>query len=149
MIFGGKANFNLLNKIARKYKIKLICDAAQSIGSKYNGRFSGTMYEASGYSLNCHKHIQTGEGGLIITNSKYIADKCYRIRNHGENQDLNPKKLINNLGYNFRLTEIQCALAISQLRKLRKELNLDKKLLKYLIENLSNITGLNYLLEQN
>ena len=128
-IFGGKANFNHLNKIARKYKIKLICDAAQSIGSKYNGRFSGTMYEASGYSLNCHKHIQTGEGGLIITNSKYIADKCYRIRNHGENQaSKSKKKLINNLGYNFRLTEIQCALAISQLRKLRERVKSRQKI---------------------
>ena len=151
-LFGAKANFELLSRIAKKNKIKLICDAAQSIGSKYNGKYSGTMYEASGYSFNCHKHIQTGEGGLILTNSKYIAQKCYRIRNHGENQILNSKKkLINNLGYNFRLTELQCALAISQLKKLKERVRsrqsiakkFDKEFAKYKWIKLPFNTSLN------
>lgn len=120
-IFGGKADYKTLKKIIGKRKIHLICDSAQSIGSKYFGKSAGTMYEATGYSLNCHKHIQTGEGGLIVTNSKYIANKCFRIRNHGENQISHSKKeLINNLGYNFRLTELQSAIGISQLKKLKE-----------------------------
>ncbi len=130
-IFGGKANYYSLKKIAKKNKIKLICDSAQSIGSKYYRKFSGTMYDATGYSFNCHKHIQTGEGGIILTNSRYIAHKCFRIRNHGENQISKSKKqLINNLGYNFRLTELQSALGISQLKKLSVRVKSRKKLAK-------------------
>ena len=90
-IFGGKANYYSLKKNCKKNKIKLICDSAQSIGSKYYRKFSGTMYDATGYSFNCHKHIQTGEGGIILTNSRYIAHKCFRIRNHGRIKFQNQK----------------------------------------------------------
>ena len=142
-IFGGKADYKVLKKIADRKKIHLICDSAQSIGSKYYGKLAGTMYEATGYSLNCHKHIQTGEGGLILTNSKYVAEKCFRIRNHGENQTSKSKKqLINNLGYNFRLTELQSALGISQLEKLKEKVKSRQKIARIFDKELNKFNWL-------
>ena len=71
-------------EIAKKYDLKIISDAAQSIGSKYYKKYSGTFSDIGGYSLNCHKHINTGEGGIILTNSKLLAEKVRLIRNHAE-----------------------------------------------------------------
>lgn len=68
-IFGHPANYREISKIAKKYNLKIICDAAQSPGSKYVGKYSGTVGDIGGFSFNYHKHIHTGEGGVIVTNN--------------------------------------------------------------------------------
>ncbi len=77
--------------------------------------------DVGGYSLNFHKHINTGEGGIIITNDSKIAKKCQLIRNHAEVtvDSYKTSDLSNMIGYNFRLTEIQAAIGIEQLKKLK------------------------------
>ena len=78
-----------------------------------------------GYSLNYHKHIHTGEGGICVTNDKKILKKIIHIRNHGEavNNSSRKNDLINNIGNNFRLGEIESAIGIQQLKKLKKIIN--------------------------
>ena len=66
-IFGKSTDFNQINKIAKKYGLKVISDSAQAIGSIHKGKFSGTLSDIGGYSLNYHKHIHTGEGGIAVT----------------------------------------------------------------------------------
>ena len=83
-IFGHPANYKSIFSIAKKYNLKVISDSAQSIGAKYNNRFSGTFADIGGFSLNCHKHINTGEGGILLTNNKDTAEKLRLIRNHAE-----------------------------------------------------------------
>ena len=83
-IFGQSENINQIKKIIKKKRIKIISDTAQAIGSKYNNKFSGTVADIGGYSFNYHKHINTGEGGMIVTNNKNLATRCKLIRNHGE-----------------------------------------------------------------
>ena len=83
-IFGQSCDYDEINKLAKKYNLKVISDAAQSIGSKYKGKFSGTLGDVGGYSFNCHKIIRTGEGGVCVTNSRKIYKKLILIRNHGE-----------------------------------------------------------------
>ncbi len=145
-IFGHPANYKKIFIIAKKYNLKVISDSAQSIGSKYNKKFSGTFADIGGFSLNCHKHINTGEGGILLTNNKNIAYKLKLIRNHAESSiNLNkpPKKeLINMIGYNFRLGEIESAIGIEQLKKLKKIVNLRKKFANLLTKGLSNLEGL-------
>ena len=74
-IFGQSADMDPILAIARKHNLKVIGDTAQSPGAKYKGKLAGTMADVGGYSFNYHKHIHTGEGGMIITNDKQIAFK--------------------------------------------------------------------------
>ncbi len=90
-IFGQSAEIDKIMKIAKKYRLKVISDSAQAIGTLNKGRFSGTIADVGGFSLNFHKHINTGEGGILVTNNKKIYNKLTLIRNHGE-MAVNSKK---------------------------------------------------------
>lgn len=119
-ILGHPANMDALRAIADKHGLKLISDSAQAPGTVYKGKKAGTLADVGGYSLNYHKHIHTGEGGILVTNSDEIAERLRLIRNHAE-AVVGPKgvtKLTNMLGNNFRLGEIECAIGIEQLKKL-------------------------------
>ena len=84
-IFGYPSNMGAIMKIAKKYNLKVIEDAAQAPGVFYKGKPVGTIGDIGGFSLNFHKHIHTGEGGLLVTNNDDIALRSQLIRNHGEN----------------------------------------------------------------
>ena len=83
-IFGQSADMDKIMSIAKKYGIKVISDTAQAPGSLYKGKMSGTLAHIGGYSLNYHKHIHTGEGGILVTNSDDYAERMQLIRNHAE-----------------------------------------------------------------
>ena len=124
-IGGHPANSTEINKIAKKYNLKVISDTAQSPLALDNGKFAGTLSDIGGFSLNCHKHIHTGEGGVLVTNDDELAKRMYLIRNHAEASvaDMNINNLSNMIGYNFRLGEIECAIGIEQLKKLDSLVN--------------------------
>ena len=126
--------------IADKYNLKVIEDAAQSPGVSYKNKPIGAIGHIGGFSLNYHKHIHCGEGGMIVTNDDDLALKSQLIRNHGENcaEGLDQKYLPNIIGGNYRLTEIQAAIGIEQLKKLDTILNNRIKLANYLHIELSN-----------
>ena len=86
----------------------------------YKGRLAGTLSDIGGYSFNYHKHIHTGEGGMIVTNDDDLCLKSQLLRNHAEAAVVNYKNpdLKNMLGHNFRLGEIECSIGIQQLKKL-------------------------------
>ena len=119
-IFGHSADMDALMAIAARHRIKVITDTAQAPGSRYKGRPTGTLAHVGGYSLNYHKHIHTGEGGIVVTDDDEIADRLRLIRNHAEAVvgDKGVTDLRNMIGYNFRLGEIECAIGIEQLKKL-------------------------------
>lgn len=119
-IFGQSANMKLIMQIAQKHGLKVISDTAQAPGSKYNGEYSGTLADVGGFSLNYHKHIHTGEGGVLVTNDSEIATKLQLIRNHAEAVvgPMGMQEISNMVGYNFRLGEIEAAIGIEQLKKL-------------------------------
>ena len=83
-ISGLSSNIDEIKKIAKKNKIKIITDSAQSPFAKYKNKIAGTIGDIGGISLNYHKHIHTGEGGVIFTNNKLYSEKMKMIRNHGE-----------------------------------------------------------------
>jgi perosamine synthetase len=143
-IFGHSADIDSLRSIADKYNLKIISDTAQSPGAFYKGKLAGTLSDIGGYSLNYHKHIHTGEGGILVTNDSDLADRMQLIRNHAEAVVGNKgtKNLNNMIGYNFRLGEIESAIGIEQLKKLSKFVSKRQMLAKQLTEGLSCLDGL-------
>ena len=143
-IFGHSCDIYKIMKIAKKYNLVVISDSAQAIGSKVGNKFSSTVAHVGGFSLNYHKHINTGEGGIIVTNKKNIYNKLCLIRNHGEAVVKSNKKrdLINVIGHNFRLGEIEAAIGIAQLRKLKKIFNQKNRIAKNLLQHLKELPHL-------
>ncbi len=119
-IFGQSADIPALRAIADRHGLRLLSDTAQAPGAQFAGRSAGTAADIGGFSLNYHKHIHCGEGGLLVTDDDRLAERLRLIRNHGEaviNSD-DPAELANILGHNFRLGEIEAAIARAQLHKL-------------------------------
>lgn len=143
-IFGHSSNMDKLNVIAKKHNLKIITDTAQAPGALYKGRYAGTLSDVGGYSLNYHKHIHTGEGGILVTNDDQIADRLRLIRNHAEAVvgDMGIANLTNMVGYNFRLGEIECAMGIEQLKKLDKLVSSRRRTAESLTEGLKGLPGL-------
>lgn len=128
-IMGCPADMNEIMEIAKKHNLFVIEDAAQSPYSLYKGKRVGTIGDIGVFSLNYHKHIHTGEGGMCVTNNDKLFEKMQMIRNHAESivEAKGEKELVNMLGFNFRLTEIQAAIGRVQLKKLRKEVEIRQK----------------------
>ena len=143
-IFGHSCNIDRIKQIAQKYNLKIITDSAQAPGSENNGRVTGTIGDIGGFSLNYHKHIHTGEGGIVVTNNDYYADRIRLIRNHAESvsKDSDINNYANLIGYNFRLGEIESAIGIEQLKKLDILVERKRENAKQLNDNLSNLKGI-------
>ena len=143
-IFGQSADMDKINEIAKKNNLLVISDAAQSPGALYKGKLAGTVGDIGGFSFNYHKHIHTGEGGMIVTNNNEFAKKAQLIRNHAEAAIVSEKNpdLVNMLGHNFRLGEIESAIGICQLNKLNKAMQSRQKIAKVLNSYLDSIDGI-------
>lgn len=143
-IFGYGADLKALRGLADAQGIHIIEDAAQAPAVKYAGKWVGTWGDIGGFSLNYHKHIHTGEGGICVTNSDYLADRMRLIRNHAEAVvDKKGQEAIHNLiGFNFRLGEIEAALGRCQLKKLQQKVDLRFELGVMLQKRLQGLAGL-------
>jgi len=143
-IFGHSANMDALMAIACKHGLKVITDAAQAPGAMVKGKYAGTLADVGGYSLNFHKHIHTGEGGILVTDDDEIAERLRLIRNHAEAVvgDKGVTNLSNMLGYNFRLGEIECAIGIEQLKKLKGFVATRQRAAERLASGLQGLAGL-------
>jgi dTDP-4-amino-4,6-dideoxygalactose transaminase len=119
-IFGHPADMDEILAIAKKHNLVVIEDAAQAPGAIYKGKKVGGLGGMTVFSLNYHKHIHTGEGGMVTTNNAEYAERLQLIRNHGESVvgDKGVKNISNTFGYNLRMTEISAAIGIEQLKKL-------------------------------
>jgi perosamine synthetase len=143
-IFGQSADMDALMAIADKHGLKVISDTAQAPGALYKGKPAGTIAHIGGYSLNYHKHIHTGEGGVLVTNDDMLAEKLQLIRNHAEGVvgGKGVTNLANMLGFNFRLGEIECAIGIEQLKKLNGFVTSRQNAAYKLTQGLAGLVGL-------
>ena len=117
-VFSHPADWDALGKIAKKHNLFLIEDSAEALGSEYKGKKCGSFGDAAIFAFYPNKQITTGEGGMIITNNKNIADMCKSMANQGRKVE-NGKWLEHiRLGYNYRLDEMSCALGIAQIARI-------------------------------
>lgn len=133
---GQPCEMELIHKIANKNNLIVIEDAAHALGAKYKGKMVGNLSDMTTFSFHPVKHITTGEGGMITTNDETLYKKLVLFRSHGITRD--KKLLFDNdgdwyyeqqiLGYNYRMSDIQGALGITQLKKQEKFLNRRKQI---------------------
>lgn len=118
---GATADMDAIMAIANEHKLKVLEDCAQAPGVQYKGKYVGTIGHAGVFSLTETKNITCGEGGILITRDPQIALKTRLIRNHGEGvvkDSWSEEMLANIIGMNFRLTELQAAVAVEQFKSL-------------------------------
>jgi perosamine synthetase len=140
-IFGQPYDAEKINRLAKKHNLWVIEDAAQAPNAKYSDRFAGTLGDIGIYSLNYHKHIHSGEGGVIVTDNDDLAEKMRLIRNHAEAvvEGKGVTDLANMIGFNFRMTEIEAAITREQLKKLPSLVKQRQENVSYLASKLAEI----------
>jgi perosamine synthetase len=124
---GHPADLKAINEIAEDKGLIVIEDACHALGAKYNGKALGSISDMTIFSFHPVKHITTGEGGMVVTESQEMANRLRTFRNHGISTDARQRASqgswfyeMVDLGYNYRLSDLQCALGSSQLQKLPK-----------------------------
>ncbi|HTH16554.1 MAG TPA: DegT/DnrJ/EryC1/StrS family aminotransferase [Magnetospirillum sp.] len=143
-IFGQPADMDPIMELAAKHNLIVIEDCAQAPFATYRGRPVGTLGHMGVFSLNYHKHIHTGEGGVVTTNDDRLAERLQLIRNHGENvvAAKGVTDIAGILGFNFRLGEIEAAIGREQLKKGPSLIASRKANVAYLESRLAGIPGL-------
>ena len=140
-IFGQSADMTKIMQLANKYKLKVVEDACESLGSSYKSRQTGTIGDAGVFAFYPNKQMTTGEGGMIVTNSKNIYDQCKSLCNQGRNTQ--GDWLIHvRLGYNYRLDEMSASLGITQLKKLDWMIAEKRKIAELYSKFLANNPGI-------
>lgn len=134
-LYGQSCDMDKIMDIASKHKLKVIEDACQAIGAEFKNKKCGTFGDCGVLSFYATKNITTGEGGAVVTNDKKIMEICRKIRNHGQITPYSSSLL----GYNYRMTEIEAAIGIEQLKRV-DEINEKRiKNAEFLTKNLKNI----------
>jgi dTDP-4-amino-4,6-dideoxygalactose transaminase len=143
-LFGHPAAWDELRAIGREHGLVLIEDAAQAPGARLGGRYAGTLGDLGVFSLNYHKTIHCGEGGVVVTDDRDLAERLRLIRNHGEAvvQASGTTDLVNLVGFNYRMTEIEAAIATEQLKKLESLVVPRVEAAAYLTERLAHFPGI-------
>ena len=143
-IMGHPADMDPIMALARRHGVRVVEDCAQAPLGKYKGQPVGGIGDLGVFSLNYHKHIHTGEGGVITTNDPDLARRLELVRNHGENavEPMGAPELAGIVGFNYRMTEIEAAIGSEQLRKLPGLLDARLENVAFLNERLRDLPGL-------
>lgn len=137
-IFGQSADMNAIMKIAKKYKLFVIEDACESLGSYYKNKPTGTFGNIGVYAFYPNKQMTTGEGGMIVTHTKQVYELCKSMRNQGRNS--NGDWLIHErIGYNYRMDEMSASLGITQLKKITWMIEKKNKIARWYSSTLSKL----------
>ena len=139
-IYGLPVDMSPILYLAQKYKLLIIEDAAEVIGQTYNGRMCGSFGDISTFSFYPNKHVTTGEGGMIFTDDEEIALKCRELRNLSF---IPPRRFVHeDLGWNFRMTNLQAALGVAQLERLDEFIIKKRQIGEWYNELLKGVPGI-------
>ena len=140
-IYGLPVNLDKIIKLKNKYKLKLIEDCAEQLGQTYKKKPIGSFGYISTFSFYANKHITTGEGGMIVTNNKSYHKKFLELRNICFSLK-KPRFIHDDIGWNYRMTNIQAAIGYAQLKRLRHFIKIKRKIGGYYSKELKNISDL-------
>lgn len=144
-VFGNMADMEKIKSVCGKYNIKIIEDATEALGTYYTqgiykGKFAGTIGDFGVYSFNGNKIITTGGGGMIVSNDKENLAKAKHLTTQAKSDDLN--FIHDEVGYNYRMTNLQAALGIAQLEQLERFIEIKERNYRLYEEKISKIDGL-------
>ncbi len=145
-IFGNMANMEEIMEICKQYNLKVIEDATESLGTfykegKYKGKYAGTIGDIGIYSFNGNKIITTGGGGMVVCNNEAIANKIKYLSTQAKDDEL--YFIHNEIGYNYRMTNLQAAVGLAQLERLEEFINIKAKNYNFYNENQINLLKFN------
>lgn len=135
-LYGNPCDIKLLRRFCDKNGLYLIEDAAEALGSTLENKLLGTFGDVSSFSFFGNKTITTGEGGMVVSNKKKYIEKVARLKNQGAS---NKKYWYEEIGYNYRMTNICAAIGLSQLEQINKILNRKKDIANLYKEELKNL----------
>ena len=136
-VFGQIADYEPIQKVADRHGLRVIEDSCEALGSRHRGRPAGALADAGAFGFYPNKQITTGEGGMIVTDDEEIAVLCRSLRNQGRDADgawLSHQRL----GYNYRISDIACALGIAQLERLDDIMATRSRVARWYLEQLEN-----------
>ncbi|MDX2003540.1 MAG: DegT/DnrJ/EryC1/StrS family aminotransferase [Chitinophagales bacterium] len=136
-LYGQAADMDKVMALANKYDLKVIEDAAQGVGVRFNGKHVGTFGHLGILSYYGNKTITCGEGGVVLTDDDELAKLCYRLKNHG--RDVKGTFMHEHIGFNFSFTEMQAAIGIAQMIKLERIISRKKQLADRYYQELSDL----------
>jgi len=144
--FGQPADMEPIMEIAEDYGLRVIEDAACAHGAKYKNKFAGTIGDTGCFSFHARKGMTTGEGGMVVTNDRKLADEIRSLSIYGITSTWDREKSEEfiiprfvKLGFNYKMSDISAAVGIVQLRKLEKMIERRRELARYWDENLQNL----------
>jgi len=136
-IYGLPVDVNPILKLAEKYNLKILEDAAQMHGQTYYDGPCGSFGDISTFSLYPNKHVTTGEGGIIVTDDEQLAEKCRSLRNLCFKKG--QRFVHDELGFNFRMSNLQAAVGVAQLERLDEHIAKKREIGKFYTENLKHL----------
>lgn len=139
-LYGNMPDIKSILKLVRKYRLKIIEDAAEAVGSEYYGKKAGSFGDVSVFSFHGSKTMVTGEGGMLLTNNKKIIERAGYFNDHCKD----PKKAFWNLGvgYKYKMSNFQAACGLAQLERIKELINKKRKIFSWYKKRLSKIPGL-------
>jgi len=142
-VAGHSCEMKEILRIAEKYNLLVIEDACHALGAEYNGKKIGSLFsDMTVFSFHPIKPITTGEGGAVVTNNNIYYERLKLLRNHGITKNEEGVNIMTELGFNYRLTDLQSALGLSQLAKINKFIQRRGKIVALYSELLSDIKGI-------
>jgi len=145
-IYGHPVDMDPVLYIAKKHNLTIIEDAAEVHGAEYKGRKAGSIGHISSFSFYANKIITTGEGGMVLTNDNKMSKRAFSYRNLGFQRDR--RFYHTELGYNFRMTNLQAALGVAQMERIEELVSFKRRMGDYYREILSDIQGLRFQIEK-
>ncbi len=137
-LYGNPCDMDAFLYLSQKYNVKIFEDCAQAVDASYKGNKVGSFGEFGTFSFYATKNMMTGEGGMITTNNDVLAEKIRSLINHGRSGRFSHSEL----GYNFRLTDMQAAIGIVQLSRLEEFTQKRKKNAEFYLKNLEGLDWL-------
>ena len=145
-IFGHPVDYSAISLIAKKYKLLVIEDCAEAHGAEYKGKKVGSLGDAGCFSFYANKIITTGEGGMVVFNNKKLAEKAKNLKELSFGKV--DKFQHNDIGFNYRMTNLQAAIGCAQMKKIKKIINKKRLISAYYKKYLKDISIINLPVEK-
>jgi perosamine synthetase len=141
-LYGLPADMPAIRKVAEKFKVHLIEDAAQSLGGKYSGKMSGSSADIAAFSFHGTKTLTTGEGGMFVTDDEAIFERAQFLRDHGRSRT-NYKNFLNTeVAYKYRMSDLQAAFGLAQLERIDQLLEKKRQIFQWYRMRLGDVAGI-------